>query len=262
MSIYDVDMQSLADKTWRRSGSDISDWFNYGFDEISWEAYCARRREMTTVGADLKANVMVRYILAWLLPSKSNLLQNLAGMSEEMLQNSVPPELRSMLIAQSARMGLQQQQQQQQMNFHPQFGGPPPQGGFPMQMMHPGMGMAPDMMGVGMPPQMGMGGPGMGMGVGPGMPDGSGAPMHNSIMGAPGGMNSPQTGEDAGAIQQSQGPHGSEGGFPMQMGHFSPQSMGMNQGVGGDFSNTGSGVQNMGSGMQVSGIEWRRIKTL
>ncbi|SRR5258708_39600441 len=179
-------------------------------------------------------------------------------MSEEMLQSSVPPELRSMLIAQSARMALQQQQQQR-MNFHPQFGGPPPQGGFPMQMMHPGMGMAPDMMGVGMPPQMGMGGPAMGMGVGPGMPDGSGAPIHNNIMGAPGGMNpvqgqTPQTGEDASVIPQSQGPHGSEGGFPIQMGHFSPQSIGVSQGVGGDFSNTGSGVQNTGSGMQVSRI--------
>src|SRR5258708_961352 len=59
MPIYDVDMEALADKTWRRPGSDISDWFNYGFDEISWEAYCARRREMTAVGSELKSNVMV-----------------------------------------------------------------------------------------------------------------------------------------------------------------------------------------------------------
>lgn len=58
-SILEVDLAALADKPWRRPGSDISDWFNYGFDEISWEAYCYRRREVGEVAAMLKANVLV-----------------------------------------------------------------------------------------------------------------------------------------------------------------------------------------------------------
>lgn len=95
----------------------------------------------------------------------------MAGMPEEMLQNSVPPEMRSMLIAQSARMNMPQQQ----MNFA--NGGPPGGGGFPMQNMYPGMNMQPDMMGMGMgmgggfpPGNMPMGGPGMGQfGPGPSM---------------------------------------------------------------------------------------------
>ena len=33
-SILEVDLNALAEKPWRRPGSDISDWFNYGFDEL------------------------------------------------------------------------------------------------------------------------------------------------------------------------------------------------------------------------------------
>ena len=59
-SILEVDLNALADKAWRRPGSDISDWFNYGFDEISWEAYCHRRKEMGDTANMLKAAVLVR----------------------------------------------------------------------------------------------------------------------------------------------------------------------------------------------------------
>jgi hypothetical protein len=58
-SIFDIDIGALAEKPWRRPGSDISDWFNYGFDEISWEAYCYRRRELGEMASVLKANVLV-----------------------------------------------------------------------------------------------------------------------------------------------------------------------------------------------------------
>lgn len=53
-------MQNLEQKNWRRPGADVSDWFNYGFDEISWEAYCIRRRDMAEMAAEMKANVLVR----------------------------------------------------------------------------------------------------------------------------------------------------------------------------------------------------------
>lgn len=61
--VFEVDMAALAEKAWRRPGSDISDWFNYGFDEISWEAYCYRRRELGDLAAVLKTNVVVRTFL-------------------------------------------------------------------------------------------------------------------------------------------------------------------------------------------------------
>lgn len=58
-SILDVDLGAMVEKPWRRPGSDLSDWFNYGFDEISWEAYCYRRRDLGELGNVLKVNVMV-----------------------------------------------------------------------------------------------------------------------------------------------------------------------------------------------------------
>lgn len=33
---YDIDIEALADKPWRRAGADISDYFNYGFNERTW----------------------------------------------------------------------------------------------------------------------------------------------------------------------------------------------------------------------------------
>ena len=64
-SILEVDLSSLNDKPWRRPGSDLSDWFNYGFDEISWEAYCYRRKELGDLATVLKANILVRCPIAF-----------------------------------------------------------------------------------------------------------------------------------------------------------------------------------------------------
>jgi len=75
-SILEVDLSSLNDKPWRRPGSDLSDWFNYGFDEISWEAYCYRRKELGDLATVLKANILVRcpsaFSFSWLIvPSRT-----------------------------------------------------------------------------------------------------------------------------------------------------------------------------------------------
>ncbi|KAI9445402.1 hypothetical protein H4582DRAFT_2125721 [Lactarius indigo] len=115
-SIFEVDVAGLAEKAWRRPGSDISDWFNYGFDEISWEAYCYRRRELGDVAAVLKTNVV-----------------NFSGMPEDQLAQ-LPPELRTMVMTGATAMMAN--------------------GGAPM--MQPAMNpmMAPEMGNMNMGPQM------------------------------------------------------------------------------------------------------------
>lgn len=47
-SIYDFDMKVMnaSGQPWRARGSDISRWFNYGFDEFTWKRYCEYRKEM------------------------------------------------------------------------------------------------------------------------------------------------------------------------------------------------------------------------
>jgi len=45
-AIYDNELNSLDDKPWREADADITDWFNYGFDEDSWRDYCAAQVKM------------------------------------------------------------------------------------------------------------------------------------------------------------------------------------------------------------------------
>lgn len=46
--VWDVDMHTLdaSGQPWRRSGSDLSRWFNYGFDEVTWARYVMFRKGM------------------------------------------------------------------------------------------------------------------------------------------------------------------------------------------------------------------------
>uniref|UniRef100_A0A8H7YAJ0 Pre-mRNA polyadenylation factor Fip1 domain-containing protein n=1 Tax=Psilocybe cubensis TaxID=181762 RepID=A0A8H7YAJ0_PSICU len=79
-SILELDLGALADKPWRRPGSDISDWFNYGFDELSWEAYCYRRRDLGDLANVLKTNVI-----------------GFSAMPEDQLI-ALPPDIRTMVM--------------------------------------------------------------------------------------------------------------------------------------------------------------------
>ena len=38
----EIDMENLEEKPWRKPGADITDYFNYGFTEDTWAAYCNR----------------------------------------------------------------------------------------------------------------------------------------------------------------------------------------------------------------------------
>lgn len=38
-----LDLENIKDKPWREPGADISDYFNYGFDEFTWTAYCHKQ---------------------------------------------------------------------------------------------------------------------------------------------------------------------------------------------------------------------------
>ena len=45
-SAVEFDMESLEDKPWRKPGADITDYFNYGFTEETWTAYCNRQKSL------------------------------------------------------------------------------------------------------------------------------------------------------------------------------------------------------------------------
>jgi pre-mRNA 3'-end-processing factor FIP1 len=43
---FDRDFPSESTKPWRKPGADISDYFNYGFDEFTWASYCLKQQQM------------------------------------------------------------------------------------------------------------------------------------------------------------------------------------------------------------------------
>ena len=52
LNIYQVDIDSLPEKPWRRPGANLSDWFNYGFDEATWAMWCAQKNRMGQARAE------------------------------------------------------------------------------------------------------------------------------------------------------------------------------------------------------------------
>ncbi|RVD92588.1 polyadenylation factor I complex subunit Fip1 [Tubulinosema ratisbonensis] len=44
-NIYDFEIDNMEDKPWNRPGADITDYFNYGFNETTWKKYIAKQRE-------------------------------------------------------------------------------------------------------------------------------------------------------------------------------------------------------------------------
>ncbi|KAI5115809.1 hypothetical protein M0805_001285 [Coniferiporia weirii] len=236
-SIFEIDMTNLADKPWRRPGSDLSDWFNYGFDEISWEVYCYRRRSLGDMAGILKASVL-----------------GFAGMPEEQLL-ALPPDARTMVMTGTNAMisaggGP---------NGGPGVGvgvGPgmmTPVNMNPMGAMNPMMAAEMSGMGGMGPMGVGMGGP-MGMGMngnmGVGMPGPGPGPMMQD--GPPGGPvqvigQGPNAAGPSGTPEQG-GQMALPDGLPVGMG---PGMMGMNMGndFGGMQDGGGMPGQQMGPQM-------------
>merc|ERR1740128_18437 len=43
---HEFSLDSLEEKPWRKPGADITDYFNYGFNEVTWQGYCERQRRL------------------------------------------------------------------------------------------------------------------------------------------------------------------------------------------------------------------------
>ncbi|EDW83838.1 uncharacterized protein Dwil_GK13827 [Drosophila willistoni] len=154
VAVHEFSIDSLEEKPWRKPGADITDYFNYGFNEETWRAYCERQKRFRVaesgVGlASLTQNVNQNAPIGSL--GDPNMGMAPPGMQPGMMGGMVegmpmPPP--GMAPPGMAPPGMMQPQQQQ----------PPPR---------PGMGMGMGMMqrpprpisttgsGIGGPPGMG-----------------------------------------------------------------------------------------------------------
>ncbi|KAF5141671.1 polyadenylation factor i complex subunit fip1 [Vairimorpha ceranae] len=39
-NLFEFDFSKLDEKPWNKPGEDITDYFNYGFNETTWKEYC------------------------------------------------------------------------------------------------------------------------------------------------------------------------------------------------------------------------------
>lgn len=44
--LFDLDIDKLEDKPWRKPGADMADYFNYGLNESAWRNYARKQREI------------------------------------------------------------------------------------------------------------------------------------------------------------------------------------------------------------------------
>lgn len=44
--ITSLNLQDLKEKPWRQPGADVSEYFNFGFNEVSWTMYCAKQDKL------------------------------------------------------------------------------------------------------------------------------------------------------------------------------------------------------------------------
>ncbi|XP_048109584.1 pre-mRNA 3'-end-processing factor FIP1 isoform X3 [Alosa alosa] len=44
--LLEVDVESFDEKPWKKPGADLSDYFNYGFNEETWKIYCDKQRRL------------------------------------------------------------------------------------------------------------------------------------------------------------------------------------------------------------------------
>lgn len=176
----DAEFGSEDDKPWRRPGTDLSDYFNYGFDEFTWASYCLKQQEVRQGITDQKKQM--EEMTAFLgmpmpgmpgmpgMPMPTPASVPPPSMTPQSMVNpmgavpgmpDIPPEvMQSMLTAMMAQgvdpstmdpMTLMQQAQAMMGQMSQQMGGQPGQAGFGGQMAQ---GMGPQM-GQQMSQQMG-----------------------------------------------------------------------------------------------------------
>ncbi|KAJ7986498.1 hypothetical protein DPEC_G00340500 [Dallia pectoralis] len=61
--VLEVDMETLEEKPWRKPGSDLSDYFNYGFNEDTWKAYCEKQRRLRVCYGGMNPSALAAKIM-------------------------------------------------------------------------------------------------------------------------------------------------------------------------------------------------------
>ncbi|ORY42563.1 Fip1-domain-containing protein [Rhizoclosmatium globosum] len=146
--LFDLDVDSIEDKPWRKPGADITDYFNFGFNETTWRAYCTKQKALREE-ALMQKRIHVFEHNDQGFGNNTDFFGGMMGMQQpkfQRMQQQQQPQFNPMM-----QMQMQQMMQQQRGMMAPGMG-PPGMG--PPGMGPPGMGPPPGMMGMNQGPEL------------------------------------------------------------------------------------------------------------
>lgn len=118
VAVHEFSIDSLEEKPWRKPGADITDYFNYGFNEETWRAYCERQKRFRVaesgVGlASLTQNVNQNAPIGILTdggmsigPPGMHNIQPMVGMGGEGGMQMPPPGMPPPMMQHQSRSGM------------------------------------------------------------------------------------------------------------------------------------------------------------
>ena len=86
------------DKPWRRPGTDVTDYFNYGFDEFTWASYCLKQSTLRQEVTDSKKQMEdMQNFLGGGMPPMPGMPGAPPGIPSMGGPNDVPPEMQQIM---------------------------------------------------------------------------------------------------------------------------------------------------------------------
>ncbi|KAJ7548389.1 hypothetical protein O6H91_07G010100 [Diphasiastrum complanatum] len=105
-SVFDIDLDAFEDKPWRHPNADITDYFNFNFNESSWKQYCSQLAQLR-LEATMQSKIRV-YV---------------SGRSDQEYDPDLPPELRAAAGVHEGSGEINHAQSRMQDNGHHSIGG-------------------------------------------------------------------------------------------------------------------------------------------
>lgn len=109
LNLEDDILPGVTDKPWRKPGADVTDYFNYGFDEFTWTAYCQKQQNLREEFNPAKLMEQMMMIGQFAMPGMvSSVPTGPAGMgvpggmmdaAAAAAMMNIPPEMAAMMAA-------------------------------------------------------------------------------------------------------------------------------------------------------------------
>jgi len=123
------------DKPWRRPGTDVSDYFNYGFDEFTWALYASKQDSLRAEFSPEKQQKMMEDMNMMMMGGMPGMMPGGGAPAPMPGMDGIPPEMQAMM-QQMMQSGMDPSQMDPQA-MQAMFGG----GGMGGQQQAPGGGV-------------------------------------------------------------------------------------------------------------------------